>query len=111
MNAITTQLIMAIGPTILKSVIRSMLNEEKLTEYRDEAITFLKGKAAATDNKIDDSLVQAAIDWVMEPGNYIKYTQEFCSLARRYITSTENEWDDIVFVPFLDRIEQLGVGK
>jgi len=111
MNAITKQLIMTFGPMLLKSIIDSMLNEEKLKEYRDEILKFLREKAGNSKTAIDDALVGSVIGWVMEPGHHIPFTQEFCSMARRYITDTENEWDDMAFLPIIDRIEQIGVGK
>jgi len=110
MNFVTKNLVMMIGPTVLKSIIDSVLNEEQLTEYRDTAITFLRTKADGTKNEIDDNIVELAVSAAMTPGTYIEYTKGLCGLLRRYVTDTKTAWDDMLLIPILDRIEQLGVG-
>jgi hypothetical protein len=109
MNAVSKQLIMTFGPMVLKSIVNSMLQEETLVEYRDKLIAFMRRSVDKTATQIDDMLIESLIRMIMTPGLYIEQTKEMCRMARQYITHTDNTWDDIVFVPILDRIEKLGV--
>lgn len=84
MNFVTKQLIGTIGPAVMKSVIKSMLTEKHLIEYRGKAIEYIKGQAVKTSTEVDDGLVELAVEWIMEPGNYIEYTKNLCQLARGY---------------------------
>lgn len=111
MNFVTKQLVGTIGPAVMKSVIKSMLTEQNLVEYRDKAIEYIKGQAEKTSTDIDDGLVDLAVKWIMEPGNYIEYTKNLCQLARGYVSHTATEYDDMLCLPILDRIEQLGAGQ
>jgi len=111
MNAFTRQMIMMIGPMILKSLINSMLNEKKLLEYRDKIVAFLRSTADKSANEIDDMAIEEVVKLIMNPTFYAGKTRELCVMARAYVTSTETEWDDMLFIPILDRIELIGTGK
>jgi len=111
MNFVTKNLIMMIGPSVLKSIISSVLNEEKLTQYRDEIVIFLRTTADKTKNEIDDGVIELAVKTIMEPGTYIQYTKGLCGLLHRYVSDTKTAWDDMLLIPILDRIEQLGAGE
>ncbi len=111
MNFVTKQLVMSIGPMVLESVIESILTEENLIEYRDRAIALIKDQAKKTKTKIDDNLSEVAIEWVMDAGNYIKYTRHFCQILREYVSNSANDYDNMLCLPILDRIERLGTGN
>jgi len=111
MNAFTRQMIIMIGPMILKSLINSMLNEEKLVEYRDKMIGFMRSQADRTANEIDDMAIEEVVRIVLDPSIYAVKTVELCAMAKAYIASTATEWDDMLFIPILDRIELIGTGK
>ena len=111
MNVVTRQLIIMVGPMVLKSVMDSILNEKKLSEYRDRMILAMRAKADTTKNEIDDALVEGVVSAVMAPGLYIDLTMQVISLARQYITHTESTLDDKLLLPILDRIEVVGLGK
>lgn len=111
MNIITRRLIMVMGPMLLKSVMNSMLEEKTLITYRDKTLAFIRGLTDKTKTEIDDNVVEAIIKMLMDPAKYLDKTKEFCALARQYITRTDNGWDDIVFLPILDRVELIGTGK
>jgi len=111
MNAVTKKLVLLIGPTVIEAVLSSIINEEKLTSFRDALITFFRKTADSTVNEIDDYLAGFAIDTIMEPGRYVEHTQELCKILREYIQSSQTEWDDMAFLPILDRIELFGTTK
>ena len=111
MNAFTRQMIIMIGPMILKSLINSMLNEQKLLEYRDKMIGFMRSQADRTANEIDDMAIEEVVRVVLDPSIYAAKTVELCAIAKAYIKSTGPEWDDLLFLPILDRVEQIGTGK
>ena len=111
MNAITRQMVLMIAPMLIRSLINSMLNEQKLTEYRDKIVGFMRSQADRTSNEIDDMAIEEVIRLVLEPSIYATKTVELCALAKAYVKSTLNEWDDLFFLPILDRIEQIGTGK
>lgn len=111
MNVVTKQLVMVIGPMVLKNVLDSILQEEKLVEYRDRLIAAVRAKTSATKNTIDDAVVEGVIKSIMEPGKFIELTMTVVSLARQYITHTESPLDDKLLLPILDRIEVIGIGK
>jgi len=111
MNAVTRQMIMMFGPMLLKSVIKSMLEEKKLIEFRDKIVAFLRGMADKSSNEIDDMAIEEVVRIIMDPSIYAGKTVELCEMARAYITSTETEWDDMLFIPILDRVQAIGTGK
>lgn len=111
MNAITRQLIVTVGPMVLKSIMDSILKENKLTEYRDKMVAAMRAKADTTNNEVDDALVEGVVSAVMAPGLYIDLTMQVVALARQYITHTESTLDDKLLLPILDRIEVVGLGK
>ena len=111
MNAVTKKLVSLIGPTVIETVLSSIINEEKLTSFRDSLITFFRKTADSTVNEIDDYLGEFVIDTIMEPGRYVEHTKELCKILREYIQSSQTEWDDMAFLPILDRIELFGTTK
>ena len=111
MNAFTRQMIIMIGPMILKSLINSMLNEQKLTEFRDKIVAFLRSTADKSSNEIDDMAIEEVVKLIMNPSFYTSKTLELCAMAKAYVSNTATEWDDMLFIPILDRIELIGTGK
>lgn len=108
MNKITMKLLLLIGPTIIESILNSILTEEKLTSFKDNLITFFREKVDKTVTEVDDYLLEIVVDTIMEPGQAVEHTLELCKIMKGYITESQTEWDDIVFLPILNRIEELG---
>ncbi|MFV0511573.1 MAG: hypothetical protein ACK5M8_20335 [Shewanella algae] len=111
MNTVTKKLVSLIGPVVLKNILDQILNEEKLSSYRDNLVTFFRKTAAKTTNEIDDKLVEIAISTIMEPGKAVEQTVELCGILRAYVQDSQTPIDDILVLPILDRIEDLGTSK
>ena len=111
MNTVTKQLILMVGPTILKSLLNSIFEEKQLVEYRDKLIDYARRQADTTGSGIDDTVVEAMVGFVMDPKNYIEFTMDVISLCKQYIMQTTTDWDDFLLMPILTRIEQLGTGE
>ena len=108
MNSITKKLLLLIGPIILENIFNSIFNEEKLSSFRDNIVTLLRKTADKSLNDVDDYLLEISIDTIMTPGKYIEHTRELCAILKSYIQSSQTKWDDIAFLPILERIEELG---
>lgn len=111
MNVVTQKLINVIGPTVVENIISAILTDEKLTSFKDNVITFFRRTADRTATEVDDNLVEFAINMIMEPGKSIEHTRELCGLLRGYIQDSRTELDDIMLLPILNRIEQLGTSE
>ena len=111
MNAVTRKMIFVIGPIVLEKVLNQIINEEKLTSFRDNLITYFRKTADKTTTEVDDYLVEFAIDAIMEPGKFIEQTRELCGIIKGYIEDSRTEIDDIFVLPIITRIEELGTSS
>lgn len=107
MNVVTKKIIEMIAPMVIKELLDSIFNEKVLTGFRDEVVMFLRTRADRTDWKLDDELVEIIVKTIMAPGKFTEETRKLCKVLREYITHNRVKWDDMLFLPVIDRIEAL----
>jgi len=108
MNLITRTLLSTIGPLVIENLLEQIINEEKLTSFRDNLVSFFRKTADKTVNEVDDYLVEIAIETIMEPGKHIEQTRELCKMLREYAEHSKTKIDDMLVIPILKSIENLG---
>jgi len=106
---IAMNLFKSIAPEIIEALFDSILSDNTRTAFKDSLVTFFRQTADKSVTEIDDYLVEMSIDMIMDPGKFCDDTRELCKILRSYVTENGTEWDDVVFLPIINRIEQFGV--
>lgn len=109
MNAVTKKVVKMIGPMVIKELVDAIFNEKVLTGFRDDIVMFLRAATKKTKIELDDKMVDYLVQTIMEPGKFTDETRSLCKTLRNYVINNSVKWDDVVFLPIIDRIEALGV--